>query len=227
VVLTSRNAIEGIIFDFDGVILDTETPEYESWRQILARYRIEMPEALWATGIGASMDDLDLTVFIEQQLGHAIDRPKVRAEQRFLSDELIHKENVMPGIVETLRRARELGLKTGIASSSDHNWVDGYLDKFGLRIYFDCVCCGEDVPKAKPDPALYFCALNRLQLSPQKTVAFEDSPNGINSAKTAGLYCVAVPNLITRNLDLKQADMVIDSLAKISLDQVFARLNLD
>ena len=94
----------------------------------------------------------------------------------------------------------------------------------GIRGDFDCACCREDVARTKPYPDLYLAALACLGVSALETVALEDSPNGIAAAKRAGLRCVAIPNSITAQLDLSQADVILGSLAEVSLAELLEKI---
>jgi HAD superfamily hydrolase (TIGR01509 family) len=131
----------------------------------------------------------------------------------------------LPGVVEYLREARGLGLKIGLASSSDRAWVHGHLGRLGLLHHFDTTTCVEDTGAHKPDPSPYLAVLETLSVAPSEAVAFEDSPHGIAAAKAAGMLCVAVPNSITRQLRLEQADYRLDSLALLPLSQLLSRLD--
>jgi beta-phosphoglucomutase-like phosphatase (HAD superfamily) len=113
-----------------------------------------------------------------------------------------------------------MGLKVGLASSSSCAWVTGHLERLGLLSFFDCICARDNVRLTKPDPALFELAVQRLGVEPCQAVAIEDSPNGILAAKRAGLYCLAVPNELTSQLSLDQADLRVDSLAELSLEQL-------
>jgi beta-phosphoglucomutase-like phosphatase (HAD superfamily) len=113
-----------------------------------------------------------------------------------------------------------MGLFIGLASSSSGNWVKGHLTRLGLLDYFDVLRTREHVALTKPDPALYLAVLDELGVTPNQALALEDSPNGIRAAKRAGMYCVAVPNYLTRQLDLSEADLCLTSLAEISLESL-------
>ena len=120
--------------------------------------------------------------------------------------------------------ARRLGLGLGVASSSDRRWVEGHLERLGLHAHFDVIRCADDVPRVKPDPALYRAVLDAMGVRPEEAVALEDSPNGVLAAKRAGLACVAVPNPLTARLDLSAADLRVASLAELSLPELLTRL---
>lgn len=216
--------LRAVIFDFDGLILDTESPEFTSWRDIFAEHGAVLSLEQWAVCIGTA-DVFDPCAHLESQLGRAVDRDAVRAERRRRSDVLIAAQRPLPGVIERIEEARALGVKLAVASSSSRNWVEGHLERLGLAPHFECVRCSDHVQVVKPDPALYRAAVEALGVAPSETIAFEDSPNGILAAKRAGLFCVAVPNDATRDLDLDGADLCVSSLAAVTLADLARRLH--
>lgn len=217
--------IRAVIFDFDGLILDTEAPEFQAWQEIYQAHGCELLLEVWATGLGTSADAFDPCAHLEAQLGKLIDREVIQHQRRQRYRELLGVQSVLPGVRDYITEAKRLGLYLGVASSSSREWVVGHLTALGLSSYFDCIKCRDDVPRVKPDPALYRAVVETFALQPQEAVALEDSPNGITAAKHAGLYCVAVPNPLTRQLSLAHADLLIDSLADLPLERLLAGLN--
>ena len=130
------------------------------------------------------------------------------------------QKSALPGVREYIAEAKRLGLHLGVASSSSREWVVGHLTELGLSAYFDCIKCRDDVPRVKPDPALYQAVVETFALQPSQAIALEDSPNGIAAAKRAGLFCVAVPNPLTRQLSLAHADLLVSSLADLPLQHL-------
>jgi HAD superfamily hydrolase (TIGR01509 family) len=211
--------IRAIVFDFDGLILDTELPEFQSWQEIYQAHGCTLPFAVWAMCIGTT-EAFDPYAYLEEQLGRAIDREAVQRQQRQQCDALIAVQAVLPGVHDYIAEARRLGLQLGVASSSSRAWVHGHLTRLELSQHFVCITCRDDVLRTKPDPALYQAALAALGVRPEEAIALEDSPNGILAAKRAGLFCVAVPNPLTRQLSLHQADLQLPSLAAFPLPQL-------
>ena len=217
--------IRAIIFDFDGLILDTEVPEFESWQAIYQAHGCTFPFAMWAMSIG-TVGAFDPCTHLEEQLGCALDREVVHAQQRLRCDALIATQVVLPGVHDYLAEAGRLGLHLAVASSSSRAWVHGHLTRLALHQHFLCIKCRDDVSHPKPDPALYQAALEVLGVQPQEAIALEDSPNGILAAKRAGLFCVAVPNPLTSQLSLAQADLQVASLADMPLTRLLAAVQL-
>lgn len=211
--------IQALIFDFDGLILDTELPDLQSWQEAYRAYGLELPLPAWLTRVGRVGDPhaFDPHNYLEQQLGHQLDRELLRAARRRRNDQMIASQPVLPGVEAYIAEAGRLGLKLAVASSSSHNWVDGHLQRLGLWSCFDCVVCGDDVPRRKPDPAVYLAVLAALGVRSEEALAFEDSPTGMAAARAAGIFCVVVPNALTRNLTFAQPDLLLDSLADLPL----------
>jgi HAD superfamily hydrolase (TIGR01509 family) len=214
--------IQALIFDFDGLILDTEVPDFASWQEVYDTFGCSLPFDDWAACIGTHSGAFDVYSCLERQLGREIDREAVRAQRRLRYREMVAAQAVLPGVEAYLADAARLGLKLAVASSSDRAWVTGHLTRLGLMERFQCVRCAEDVRQIKPDPELYRAALAALGLEPHQAVALEDSPNGVLAAKRAGLFCVAVPNALTRRLALEHADLQVSSLAELPLARLLA-----
>lgn len=218
--------IRAIVFDFDGLILDTELPEFQSWQAVYQEHGCTLPFTVWAMGIG-TIGAFDPYAYLEEQLGRTVDREIVRVQQRQHCDALIATQVVLPGVQDYLAEARRLGLYLGVASSSSRAWVSGHLTRLALQQHFLCIKCRDDVLHPKPDPALYHAALEALAVRPQEAIALEDSPNGILAAKRAGMFCVAVPNPLTSQLSLAQADLQVASLADLPLARLLAAAQQD
>jgi len=124
---------------------------------------------------------------------------------------------ILPGVEDYLHLAKVENLKLGIASSSNRRWVAGNLKRLELLEYFDVIHTSDDVEKTKPDPALYSLALQSLGIKPEEAIVLEDSPNGVRAAKSAKIFTVAIPNPLTAQLDLSQADLILESLTDLSL----------
>ena len=215
--------IRALIFDFDGLILDTEEPVYRSWLEVYEAHGEELPFERWVRIVGSTTVGFHPQRHLEERLGRPL--PQEVLDRRVgRRTEMILAKDVLPGVVRLLDEARAMRLKLGVASSSTTEWVSGHLARLGILDRFDCLRCRDDVAHPKPEPDLYVAVLGCLGVGPSEAVAIEDSPNGIASAKRAGLRCVAIPNTITAGLDLRQADLLLGSLSEVSLAQLLVRL---
>ncbi|MCA1953562.1 MAG: HAD-IA family hydrolase [Anaerolinea sp.] len=212
--------IQGLIFDFDGLIADTEKPEYDAWQAIYQSYGVELALTDWARCIGASYAAFDPVTHLESLLGYSVPRQQLITTHRQNANRSLDHLEPLPGVVSLLQNAQQAGLRLAIASSSDRAWVHSRLKIMGLFEYFDCIRTADDVEQLKPSPHLYLAALECLGLTAEQAIAFEDSPNGITAAQRAGLFCVAVPNEITAQLPIQHANLIIPSLTQLSLSQL-------
>jgi HAD superfamily hydrolase (TIGR01509 family) len=217
--------IRALVFDFDGLILDTEGPDYRAWQEAFQSYGGDLPLSVWSQCIGRSADWFDPLEYLESHLGRPMDRAELLRRQKERHRELVEAESILPGVDDYLREAGRLGLRIGLASSSSREWVLGHLGRLGLDGKCDCIRCWDDVERAKPAPDLYLAVLENLHVAPREAIALEDSPNGVAAAKAAGLWCVAVPNELTVELDLSLADLQLSSLAEMPLRQLLANFN--
>lgn len=217
--------IRSVIFDFDGVILDTEGPEYRSWQDVYAEFGQELDLELWGKCVGTSSDTFDPCAHLQSLLNKQINQEEIRAKKRERFYASVEIQTPMPGVLDYLESAKVLGLKLGIASSSSSDWVCGHLRRLDLMKYFDTVRTRDYVNRVKPAPELYYQVLDGLECRANEALAVEDSLNGLLSAKAAGLCCVVVPNDITRHMTLDAADRQISSLAEISLEDLIAELS--
>jgi HAD superfamily hydrolase (TIGR01509 family) len=212
--------IRGIIFDFDGLILETEGPVFQSWQELFQKFDCHLPFETWAQSIGRSDDPFNPWDLLEEQLGQPVDRENLAPKRRARELELIFGQPVSPGVEACIADAARMGLKLGIASSSTSDWVTGHLSRLGLRERFECIRGSDDVGTTKPNPDAYLAALRCLDLRAEEALSLEDSPHGITAAKRAGILCIAVPNGLTRNLSLDHADLIVNSLAELSLEEL-------
>jgi HAD superfamily hydrolase (TIGR01509 family) len=202
------------VFDFDGVILETEGPEFVSWRELWREHGEELPVTRYLDGVGSSGFDpcAELCARVEARGSTPPDPDALRARQHERWYAMLASARPMAGVERCLEEARALGLPVAVASSSSRAWVEGHLVRLGLRAGFARLFCRDDVRAVKPDPELYLAALAAFGVAPRDALAFEDSRNGVTAATRAGIRCAAVPTELTRGLDLAHADLRLSSL---------------
>ncbi len=217
--------IQALLFDFDGLLMDTETPEVEIWQEIYAEHGAEFPMDIWLRDVvGSTMANFDVAAHLAAVTGRTLDLHAIHERARASRLARQARLSAMPGVAQILTSARRLALRLAVVSSSPHTWVDGYLHQLNLASFFETVVCREDAPRLKPAPDLYLEAMRRLNLPPAACLAFEDSPNGVLAAKRAGLRVVGVPNPVTAHAAHLEADLLLASLAAIPLEHLLERL---
>jgi HAD superfamily hydrolase (TIGR01509 family) len=213
--------IKALIFDFDGLLVDTETPAFESWQAIYAEHGHELRLDLWQGALGTNQG-FDALAHLAQLLAQPIDRAALLARRQAAKQALSAGQPLLPGVREILSQARELRLPCAVASSSSREWVVGWLRLHSIEDQFVCIRTADDVVATKPAPDLFLSAAACLGVPPERCLVFEDSPNGILAARAAGMRCVVVPGAITRRLALPSADRVIESLDAMPLTEILS-----
>ena len=206
--------IRALVFDFDGLILDTETPLIDAYAAVHRAHGVSFDRTAFLRSVGHADYSFDPWHGFSP---HA-DRVALELERRGLKEGLLLRQPVLPGVVQLLDGARALGWRVGLASNSDHAWVDGHLKRLELYARFDFIACREDAASPKPEPDLYRLVLNQFGLRGHEAVAFEDSHTGSLAAKRAHLWVVAAPNESTAHHDFSHVDLLVKSLADVSLD---------
>jgi HAD superfamily hydrolase (TIGR01509 family) len=219
--------IRALLFDFDGLLVDTESPSFAAWADVYREHGHELTIDTWSAAIG-TLDGFDPFADLEGRLGRPLDRELVNERRRELEFAASDLEELRDGVAEYLHEAQELGLARAIVSSSGDRWINRHLERLDLLEGWNCIVAANGDPSvAKPRPTLYVGALERLGVTADEAIAFEDSPNGITAAKAAGIYCVAVPNPTTATLDVTHADLVLGSLEEVPLADLIAHVERD
>lgn len=221
--------IKALIFDFDGLILDTESPVFDVWQAIYREYGQELDPEIWGQIVGGwGKSEFDPAEHLAVLTREAVDVEKLRTRHQAESDALTLDQFILPGVMDYIEEAHRLGIRLAIASSSPHSWVDVHLDRLGLTDRFDVILCADDVPpgRTKPNPDLFLKALSVLDVDAGEAIVLEDSPNGVQAAQTAGIFVVVVPNPITAMLNVNAADLMLNALTDLPLVDLLARLDV-
>lgn len=196
---------KGIIFDFDGVLVDTEWAIYQSWVHLYEREGQEISIATYAPCLGAGYSHWDPAAHLEKLTGKHFDwAAETPARQARLEADL-ERMGLMDGAAELLDWCAGQGIGLTVASSSSRRWVQGWLEKLGIYDRFAGVFTRTDGYAVKPDPALFEAARQCLNLPQADCLIIEDSENGTIAAQNAGIPCVAIPNRMTENCDFSRA----------------------
>ncbi|MEM7146481.1 MAG: HAD-IA family hydrolase [Verrucomicrobiota bacterium] len=209
--------MKGIIFDFDGLILDTEVPIFRAWQECYEAHGEELSLEEYARCVGTDMEDYHPGEELNRRVGGKLDQEEWEAKRRDRVFEMLEGAEPMPGVRKVLIEAEALGLPCAVASSSTVEWVKGWLERLGIAGAFATVRCIDHVHRPKPNPALFLRAAEDLNFAPAEVMVLEDSLNGLRAARAAGSPCVVVPNEITSHLDFEEATMRLETLGGVSL----------
>jgi len=216
--------LKALIFDFDGLILDTETPEVLVWQSIYKEHGFELPVHEWEKTIGGyGISNFNPAEYLSHLSSGQLDSVSLRTRYRQEVDEIIHASPILPGVVDMIEQAKESNLRIAIGSSSPHSWVDTHAKRLGIFHYFDNIICADDVAsgRTKPNPDIYLKALEQLDVKNDEAVIFEDSINGVLAARRAGIFVVAVPNQLTAQMGVT-GDITVSSLAELSFQALLS-----
>ncbi len=204
--------VHAVVFDLDGLLVDSEPVQIEAWRDFLATHDKTLDQALLNRLYGLRVWDTARVVIDELGLDMTVDQVVEQRDARFF--ELLPGRLVaMPGATEIVNTLYDLGVRLALATSGHRRYVDVALEALNLQGMFEIEVTGDMVERGKPAPDIYLAAAERLTLTPGSCVALEDAPNGIASAKAAGMSCLTVPNHMTADIDgFSQADAVLKSL---------------
>ncbi len=203
--------LEAILFDLDGLMVDSEPHSIASWQAVLARRGVQFDQAALDWILGQRLTE---TAAYAIRLFHLPERPEALAREK--SDYQIAHLNgqvtAMPGLIELLDWIDQSGLKKAVASSGLRRYIDAVLSATNLRERFSVVISADDVVNGKPAPDVFLAAAKALRVPPENCLVLEDAPLGVQAAKAAGMTCWAVPNAHSHTLDLSQADRIVPSL---------------
>ncbi len=218
------DTVQALIFDFDGLLVDTETPAYQSWVEIYRQHGAELPRELYQQDIGTA-GVFDAVGELQRLTGKELDKDIVWEARQVLKEHMSVDQPLLPGVTTIIEEAQSLGLPIAVASSSSRRWVDGWLERHAVRAFFQCIVTSDDVAYVKPAPDLFLKAATCLGIAPAHCLVFEDSPNGMMAAAAAGIRCIAVPGPLTADLRLPPVAMRLRSLADLPLRTLLAQLD--
>lgn len=210
-------ALTALIFDFDGLLVDTESTMVASWQQEWRYHGLELDLADdFLASHGGDVSE-QRYARLAAAVGPSFDRAESHA-RRLAHREKLHADlDLAPGIRDLMAEAEQQRLRLAVASSASRQWVTGLLDQLGVLERFDSLAFGDEVATPKPDPAVYLLALDRLGVDAAQAVALEDTPHGVHAAVAAGLRCVAIPNRFLDPTRFGHATWVRTSAAELRL----------
>ena len=223
--VTLSTTLLGAIFDCDGLLADTETPDYDAWREIYEEQGLRFPIEIWAQTVGSAkgQSQNDWHTPLAEVIGPGYDPDAIEARRHAFYQTAIGRLTPMPGVLALLDALDEANIPCAVASNSDRAWVDRVLAITGLTPRFRVIATADEVEHPKPAPDVYLLAAKRLGIPPEHCAAFEDSPRGLAAAHAAGLFTVAVPTALTKHFAFEQAHHIVENLERLVLKELQMR----
>lgn len=206
-----------LIFDFDGLVVDTESAIYEAWRELYLSQGHDLPLPTYVQCVGSVFGHYDPMAALEILTGKPVEWPVLlpMKDERIRSGQL--GLDTMPGVRELLLEARGAGLPCVIASSSQRTHVQSWMERTGIGHHFDFIHTRDEVKHAKPSPDLFLLAAASLGVRPEETLVLEDSLNGLRAARAAAAPCIIVPSPVTKGSDFTGATSILETLEGVDL----------
>jgi HAD superfamily hydrolase (TIGR01509 family) len=214
----SHQAAFAVVFDFDGVIIDSETPEFEAHRQIFANHGLDLTTEEWCACVGL-WQAINWFDVLTSRGATTLSREAFLTDKRRIAREVLQMET-LPGIRDLLNDLTTRGVPLAVASTSPARWVLPAADALGIRPYFNAIVTGDDVERRKPAPDVYLLAASTLGIAPSRCVAIEDTRPGLVAAKTAGMRVIVIPHWLTEKHDLSEADLHVRSADELNVDRL-------
>ncbi len=211
--------LQAIVFDFDGLIVDTEGPGFVSWSELYDEFGQKLTLDDWRHATGY-VGGFDPGLHLEKLLGHKLDWSVYAPRRESRNWELTLQQSTLAGIKRLMVDAHNRSIKIGVASNSGFGWVDQGLERLGLRHFIETIVTRDMVLNPKPAPDAYLKAAQALQADPHYSVAVEDSEPGSRAAKAAGMRVVAIPNQFSERQDLSIADLIVPSAEDLSIERL-------
>ncbi|WP_339179561.1 HAD-IA family hydrolase [Oceanobacillus sp. FSL W7-1293] len=216
--------IKAAIFDFDGLILDTETAWFDAYREVLHnQFQFDLPLEEFVKCVGS--DDTVLFSYLQKELDYQLNTGSIRNEARKLHSQYVSDAKAREGVVDYLRDAKNEGLTVSLATSSTTKWATTHLTNLNLLSYFDFLVTQDMVKRVKPAPDIFLKTLEKLDLEAHEAVVFEDSLNGLVAAQEVKLPTVIIPNPVTAALPFENYHLKLNSMTDMSLHEILKSLN--
>ena len=213
--------IQTVIFDMDGVIVDTEPVHHYAFIEHFKQLNLDITPEVYASFTGNSTKNvyerLKSMFGLEHEIAHLVD------EKRTIFNEAFDKKEdlfLLEGVEDLIKDLHSNGMQLILASSSANVTINRIFTRFGLHNYFTHIVSGEDFPKSKPHPAIFLKAAELAQTPIENCIVIEDSTNGIKAAKAAGIYCIGYDSFHSKMQDYSLADEVISNFSEINFDSI-------
>src|SRR5690554_3719398 len=205
--------IKAFIFDMDGVIVDSEPLHFEVNRRIMRDFGLEFSDEFFHAYVGITNEQMWADLIERYSLNTTIE--ELQKKDFLLKKEVFRDLQPIKGIPELLTNLKKDGIATGLASSSEREFIEMVLEKLQIRGYFQAIVSGEEVERSKPEPEIFLRAAKLLNVEPADCLVLEDSKHGVEAAKRAGMKCIGYQNPNSGPQDLSRADKIVYTLENL------------
>ena len=211
---------KALIFDMDGVIVDSEPVHNKATTIILEKIGVDPMQHPFEEYVGIAYPDIFASVIKEFDLDTTVDDIMEMHKKNII--DIFKDEILIPieGTIKLIQEAKKAGCPIAVASSSSREMIELVLGKLDIRAYIDVIVSGEELPKGKPDPAIFLKASELLGIAPDHCTVIEDSPHGVAAAKTAGMTCIGYQNPNSGNQNLEGANLIVHDMMDVTLTQI-------
>lgn len=218
--------IKALVFDLDGTIIDTEKSIFESYKQAFQYYNFDLTLDVWSQWVGGVGTPQKACHYVGEETGQEINYDKIQQIHKEAFFQLIKEEKPLPGVLDMLESGKRAGLKIGLATNSNSDWANYFLQTLKINDYFDNVFTFDHVKQPKPDPEIYKKSVDYFHIVPHEAIAFEDSIIGSLAAKDAQLYTIAIPSKLTKEESFEHVDLKVDSMKHLNLHELIDELTM-
>jgi len=213
-----------VIFDMDGVLLDSEPYYYKYLTQRFQDHNVKVTDEEYRTFVG--LPTREVWKYVEQANGAELDIDSIIEKEEDQVNAVFRQAHLAPitGIPELLKALKDQDVLTNVASSSARSTIELIVDKLELNAYFNFFISGTEVPRGKPHPDIFLESARIHDLQPENCIVIEDSTNGVKAAKAAGMYCIGFENPGSGQQDLSEADKVINNYNEVAINLILSRL---
>jgi HAD superfamily hydrolase (TIGR01509 family) len=216
------NNLNAVVFDFDGVLLDTSDQLYIGYKRVFAKFAIEYHEWQFNENYGLKTKEHFNKILLENkhELAEAELNQLVVERDEFYREKCKAVSEPLPGVANLLKELKDKKIKLGVASSTSRDNLDYFLPKIDIQQYFNCTLAGTEVSHGKPDPEIYLKLCDLLGINPMKCVGLEDTDKGVTALKNTGIKAIAVTLTNRKKYDFSKADLIVETLEEVNTSKI-------
>ncbi|MDQ3393900.1 MAG: HAD family phosphatase [Bacteroidota bacterium] len=218
-----KDKIKAMIFDMDGTVVDSNKLDFEAWKHVFEQHEVALEYKDYIKLLGATSEEIILKYLDinEDEIEEFINKREALFK-KYVNEKGLQPMPHIKGLLDQIKNAK---IKMALATGAQREKLDFMLEKINLANYFDEIVTADDVEKGKPNAETFLKAAEKLQVSPDETIIWEDAEKGVEAAKNGNLKCIAITTTNEGKEGLEKADLLIDSYKDIDLDDILKHFN--